>query len=144
MTNCNCEFAIFELPSVHKAFQGREKKRGSFLCSSDMLIAISFEIEFLLENVRFISEVVRGSRSSTPPPPKKNNHNLEVKAFIQRFCCLIWEMRHWKTPPNLNCVIQISLRDANFRTHGPKYCHWNDGNLNDHSNCAFCSRVKTR
>ena len=36
------------------AFQSREKKRGSFLCSFDMLIAISFEIEFLLENVRFI------------------------------------------------------------------------------------------
>ena len=32
----------------------REKKRGSFLCSSDMLIAISFEIEFLLENVWFL------------------------------------------------------------------------------------------
>ena len=37
------------------ALQSREKKRGSFLCSSDMLIAVSFEIEFLLENARFIS-----------------------------------------------------------------------------------------
>ena len=56
--------AIFELLSVYTrerrvcrvcglAFQSGEKKRGSFLCSSDMMIAISFEIEFLLENVRF-------------------------------------------------------------------------------------------
>ena len=35
--------------------QSGEKKRGSFLCSSDMLIAISFVIEFLLENAQFIS-----------------------------------------------------------------------------------------
>ena len=59
--------SIFELPSVHtieKILQslrfsipewGREKKRGLFLCFSDMLIDISFEIEFLLENARFIS-----------------------------------------------------------------------------------------
>ena len=33
----------------------RGEKCGSFLCSSDMLISISFEIEFLLENVWFIS-----------------------------------------------------------------------------------------
>ena len=51
---------FFELPSVHRrektsqslrlcglAFQSGEKKRGSFLCSSDMLIAISIEIAFL-------------------------------------------------------------------------------------------------
>ena len=55
--------AIFELPSVHTgerrllwvcglAFQSGEKECGSFLCSSEMLIAISFKIEFLLENVR--------------------------------------------------------------------------------------------
>ena len=36
------------------AFQSGEKKRGLFRCSSDMLIDISFEKEFLLENVRFI------------------------------------------------------------------------------------------
>ena len=87
------------------AFQSEEKKRGSFLCSSDMLIAIYFEIEFLLEN-GLLAEVVRRSHSSAPP-----SHNLEVKAFIGRFRCMIWEIRHWKTPPDhhLNCVIIPSL-----------------------------------
>ena len=37
----------------------------------------------------------------------------------------------------------LAFCDANLRTHGPKYHHYNDGNSNDHSNCAFCSRVKT-
>ena len=55
--------AIYELLSVHTS---GEKKRGSFLCSSDMLIAISIEIEFLLENVRFVSGSGRKSRSSAP------------------------------------------------------------------------------
>ena len=41
-------------PSCGLAFQSGEKKRGSFLCSSDMLIAISFEIEFLFENAQSI------------------------------------------------------------------------------------------
>ena len=44
--------------------------RGSFLCSSDMLIAIYFEIEFLLENGLSGGGggVVRRSHSSAPPP----------------------------------------------------------------------------
>ena len=56
-----------------------------------------------------------------------------------------WEMHHCKKPPDqhLNCAIQISLYDANLRTHGPKYRHSNDGNSNDHSNCTLCSCVKT-
>ena len=37
------------------AFQSGQKKCGSFLCSSDRLIAISFERDFLLDNARFIS-----------------------------------------------------------------------------------------
>ena len=50
------------------------------------------------------AEVVRRSR------------NLEVKAFIQQFRCMIWEMRHWNTPPDhhFNCAIQFSLHDANL------------------------------
>ena len=36
------------------AFQSGEMKPSSFMFSSDMLIAILFEIEFLLENARFI------------------------------------------------------------------------------------------
>ena len=49
-------------------------------------------------------------------------------------------MRNWKTPPDrhLNCAFQMTHRDVIWRTHGPKYC-----NLNDNSNCALCSRVKT-
>ena len=81
-----------------------------------------------------------------PPPPKKKkkkkNYDLEVKAFIRQFRCIIWEMRHWKSPPDhhLNFAIQITHRNVILRTHGPKYRH-----SNDHSNCAvpLCSRVKT-
>ena len=39
---------------------------------------------------------------------------------------------------HLNCAIQITHRDVNLLTHGPKYCH-----SNDHSNCTLCSCVKT-
>ena len=89
------------------AFQSREKKCGLFLWSSDRLIDISFEIDFILENWWFIG----GSGFTYICPP---NHNLEVKAFTQRFRCVIWEMRYWKTPPDhhLNCAIQITLRDC--------------------------------
>ena len=66
--------AKFELPSVHTrdtdfvkfavlAFQSREKKRYLFLCSSDMLIAFSFVIEFLLEMHGLSVEVVRRSHT---------------------------------------------------------------------------------
>ena len=43
-------------------------------------------------------------------------------------------MRNWKTPPDrhLNCAFQMTHRDVIWRTHGPKYRHWND-----HSNCAI-------
>ena len=63
-------FTQEQIPSVHTcglALQSGEKKRGSYLCSSDML---------------------RG----------------------QGIRCVIWEMRHWKTPPDhhLNCAIQIA------------------------------------
>ena len=56
--------AIFELPSFHTREKNSqslqfsilegEKKHGLILCSSDMLIAISFEIEILFENAQFI------------------------------------------------------------------------------------------
>ena len=48
-----------------------------------------------------------------------------VKASAQWFCCVIWEMHHWKTPPDnhLNCAIQRTYRDANLHTHRPKYRH---------------------
>ena len=52
MTNCNCDIWITECKLLwvcSLAFQSGEK-RSSFLCSSDMLIAISFR----LENVQFI------------------------------------------------------------------------------------------
>ena len=66
------------------------------------------------------------------PPPKSQFSSQGI--HIQRFCFMIWEMRHWKTPPDhhLNCAIYAKLC-----THGPKYHH-----SNDHSNCALCSRVK--
>ena len=54
---------IFELQSVHMrkktlpnsrfSIQSEEKKHGSFLCLFDLPMAISFEIEFLID-VRFI------------------------------------------------------------------------------------------
>ena len=67
-------------------------------------------------------------KKKSPPPPKKKkkkkkiNHNLEVKAFILPFGWVIWEKCHWKTllDQHLNWAIQISLCDANLRTHGPK------------------------
>ena len=72
------------------------------------------------------------------PPP---NHNLEVKAFIRRFCCVIWEKRNWKTPldRHLNCAFQMTHYDVIWRTHVIQNVH----NSNDNSNCALCSRVKT-
>ena len=60
--------AIFELPSIHTRektlpslrFSIPEREEEAWLVFwcvlDDMLIAISFVIEFLLENVRFISE----------------------------------------------------------------------------------------
>ena len=70
--NCDIDeivIAIFEFPSVSVytrerrfcrvcslAFQSGEKKRGSLLCSDDMVIDISFEIEFLFGNVWFIGQ----------------------------------------------------------------------------------------
>ena len=96
------------------AFQSEEKKRGSFLCSSDMLIAIYFEIEFLLENGLSAAEVVRRSHSSAPP-----SHNLQVKAFIGRFRWVIWEIHHWKTPPDnhLNSAIPSVIRMIIWISH---------------------------
>ena len=74
------------------------------------------------------------------PPPK--SHNLEVKAFIRRFRCMIWEMGHWKTPPDhhVNCAIQITLICVYT---GQNTVIRMIRNSNDHSNCALCSRVKT-
>ena len=67
MTNYNSNISISERTherkdfakfAVYLAFQNGEKKRSSFLCSSDMLIATVFHLrsEFLLENVWFISK----------------------------------------------------------------------------------------
>ena len=52
------------------------------------------------------------------------NHDLEVRAFIQWFCCVICEMRNWKTPldRHLKCAFQITHPGVIWRTHGPKYC----------------------
>ena len=96
------------------AFQWGETKCGLFLCFSNMLIAISLEIEFYWKKCSISAEVVRRSRSSAP-------NQLGVTAFIQWFRCVIWDMHHWKTPPDHNCAIQIILFDANLCTHGPKY-----------------------
>ena len=119
------------------AFQSGEKKRGLNLWFSDMLIAISSEIwEFLLENAQLI-----GRSGYTVTQLRPQNHNSEVKAFIQWFCSVIWEMRHWKTPPDrhLNCAIQITLCDANLRTHGPKTVI----RMIRNSNIVLYSHVKT-
>ena len=104
-------------------------------------------------------EVVRRSVSSTPPPPpKKKNHNLEVKAFIRQFRCVIGEMRHWKTPPDhhLNCAIHSQFiaqfnhlncaikQTWNLNSNYANLRKFVIRNSNDHSNCALCSRVKTR
>ena len=63
MTNCNkLQYLNYRVCTRESrlrrfcglAFQSGDKKRGSFLCFSEVLIALSFEIEFLLENARFI------------------------------------------------------------------------------------------
>ena len=76
-------------------FQSGEKKHGLFLCSSDMLIDISFEIWISIRKCAVYLR--RWLEGHVAPPP---NHNLEVKAFTLQFRCVIWEMCHWKTPPN--------------------------------------------
>ena len=104
MTNCILRYLHYRVYTRERrlrgvcglAFQSWEKERtGSFLWHADCYFR----------------------------PPPQITIILEVKAFIQRFCCVIWEMRHWKKPldQHLTCTIQISRRDANLRAHGPKH-----------------------
>ena len=67
------------------------------------------------------------------------NHDLEVRAFIQWFRCVICEMRNWKTPldRHLKCAFQITHRDVIWRTHGQKY---RLSNFN--SKCAFRIKIQ--
>ena len=73
MTNCKLRYLNYRVYTQEKrlrqvcglAFQSREKKRGSLLCSSDMLIDISFEkIRKLMCGIS--AEVVRRSCYSAP------------------------------------------------------------------------------
>ena len=90
-------------------------------------------IEFLLENARSIAP----------------NHNLEVKAFIQQFCCVIWEIR-CVTGKHLRTIIWIAQFKLPFLMLICVHTGQNTvttcrmiRNSNDHSNFALCSRVKT-
>ena len=136
--------AIFELHSVHMrdricgfAFESRKKRHGCVWvpawvpCQSNMHRARRLgEPEESLSNMcsaRYYRR--KWLEGHVAPPPK-----LEVRAFIRWFCCVIWEMRNWKTPPDrhLKCAFQMTHRDVIWRTYGPKYCL-----SNDHSKCAI-------
>ena len=90
--------AIFELRSVHFKFNRiwglafQSGRRNVWVpCQSTCI-----ELAFPVASVHMQRTVYRQKwlEGHVAPPP---NHNLEVKAFIQRFCCVIWEMRNWKT-----------------------------------------------
>ena len=74
----------------------------------------------------------------TSSAPKK--HDLEVKSFIHRFCCVICENRNWKTPldRDLRCAFQITFRDVIWHTHSLKYRL-----LNFNTKCAFRIKIQT-
>ena len=76
------------------------------------------------------------------PPP---DNDLEVKAFIQQFSCMIWDLRHWKTPPDhhLNSAIQMTFVMLICVHTGQNTLIRRICNSNDHSNFALWSRVKT-
>ena len=132
--------AIFELPSVHT--REREKtslslrfsipERGEETWLVSVFLIWHAHWYFIWDRICirkctvYLQKWLEGHIAPPPPPPP--NHNLEGKAFTRRFRCVIWEMRHWKTPldHHLNCALQITLRDANLCTHEPKYRLSND------------------
>ena len=86
----NIVIAIFESPSVQTrerrfrwvcglAFQNGEKKRGSFLCSSDMLIAISFEIRKCVVYRRKLSE----GHVATPPKSQFRGQGIHTAISLR-------------------------------------------------------------
>ena len=80
MTNCKSDIWVTEC--IHErelrllwvcnlAVQSGEKKCGSFLCSSDMLIAISFEIKIYISKCAVYRRKWLEGHVASPP-----NHNL--------------------------------------------------------------------
>ena len=64
---------------------------------------------YIIQHALYRRKWLKGRTSSAP---KKND--LEVKAFIQRFRCVICEMRNSKTPldHDLRCASQITNLDV--------------------------------
>ena len=126
MKNCNCDIWITKCTQVREktspSLRFSNSRAGRRSMARILTCWLIFHLRFSVTKVcGFLAE----GHVAPPTPPPPPNHELKVKEFILQFCCGIWEMRHWKTPPDrhLNCAIQITLRDANLPTHWPKYHH---------------------
>ena len=129
--------AIFELRSVHTrdricglAFQSGRRwvARIWVPCQSNMHGARVSCASVHMQHMVYRQKWLEGHVHVAPPP----NHNFEVKAFLRRFCCVIWEICHWKTPPDRQLCNSYYTSWCNFaytRSKIPSF-EW-------HSNCAI-------
>ena len=116
------------------AFQSGEKKRGPFFSHADW--------NFIWDriSIRKCAVYRRKWLGHVAPPSKSQFRGQGIHTAI-------WEMHHWKTPPDhhLNCAIQITHHDANLHVHTVQNTVIREmRNSNDDSNCALCSRVETQ
>ena len=94
---------IYEIMSVHTREQTSPNLRFSIPEQGEeaWLVSVFFwyaDCYFIWDRISirrctdYQQKWLEGHVALPPPPPKKKNHNLEVKAFIRWFRCMIWEM----------------------------------------------------